>query len=165
MTPPRPRARPSSSMFCAEFPFQDVAEIHCHSRAGPYTAANATHAMKPYAFALLGAVAGGVIGYFGFLWIAGQGFYALVLPGGLLGVGASLAQNRSTAVCVICGLLALALGFVAEWRFAPFIKDVSFSYFLTHVHQLRPITLIMIAAGAVIGFWAPFSRRQLLAGA
>jgi hypothetical protein len=30
----------------------------------------------------------------------------------------------------------------------------------THIHQLKPITLIMIAAGAFIGFWAPFSRRQ-----
>ena len=116
--------------------------------------------MKHWIFALLGAVAGGMVGYFGFLWIAHQGFYALVLPGGLLGVGASLAQRRSTAVCVVCGLLALALGFLAEWQFAPFVRDGSLGYFLTHIHQLRPITLIMIAAGAFIGFWAPFSRRQ-----
>ncbi len=118
--------------------------------------------MKDTAFVLLGAVLGGVVGYFGFLWIASQGFYALVLPGGLLGFGASLAPNRSTALCVICGVLALALGFFAEWRFAPFIKDGSLSYFLSHAHQLRPVTLIMIAAGAAIGFWAPFSRRRMV---
>ena len=110
---------------------------------------------------LVGAIAGGLIGYFGFLWIARQGFYALVLPGGLVGLGASMAQNRSTALCVVCGVLALALGFLAEWQFAPFITDASLGYFLAHLHQLRPITLLMIAGGAFIGFWAPFSRRQL----
>jgi len=121
--------------------------------------------MKDGAFVLLGAIAGGVLGYFGFQWIAGQGLYALVLPGGLLGLGASFPRNRSTLICVVCGVLALALGLVAEWRFAPFIKDGSLGYFLTHAHQLRPITLIMIVAGAVIGFWAPYSRRQPLPAA
>ena len=118
--------------------------------------------MKHWIFVLLGAVAGGLVGYFGFLWIARQGFYALVLPGGLLGVGASLVQTRSTSICVLCGLLALALGLLAEWQFAPFIRDGSLGYFLAHIHQLKPITLVMIAAGACIGFWAPFSRRQRL---
>ena len=40
-------------------------------------------------------------------------------------------------------------------------RDGSLGYFVTHIHQLKPITLIMIAAGAFIGFWAPSSRRQL----
>ena len=40
-------------------------------------------------------------------------------------------------------------------------RDGSLGYFVTHIHQLKPITLIMIAAAAFIGFWAPFSRRQL----
>jgi hypothetical protein len=117
--------------------------------------------MKRNILVSVGALAGGLVGYFGFLWIARQGLYALVLPGGLLGVGASLFPNRSTGLCIGCGLLALALGVLAEWQFAPFIKDGGLGYFVTHVHQLKPITLIMIAAGAFIGFWAPFSRRQL----
>jgi hypothetical protein len=116
--------------------------------------------MKNNALVLLGAIAGGLLGYFCFFWIAHQGFYALVLPGGLLGLGASFFPHRSQAVCAVCGLLALALGFLAEWQLAPFIKDRSLSYFLTHAYQLKPITLIMIAAGAFIGFWAPFSRRK-----
>ncbi len=58
-------------------------------------------------------------------------------------------------------VLALALGVLAEWQFAPFIRDGSLGYFVTHFYQLKPITLIMIAAGAFIGFWAPFRRRQL----
>ena len=117
--------------------------------------------MKRGVLVLIGAVAGGLAGYFGFLWIARQGFYALVLPGGLVGVGASLFANGSTALCIVCGLLALALGVLAEWQFAPFIRDGSLGYFVSHLHHLKPITLIMIAAGAFIGFWAPFSRRQL----
>ena len=118
--------------------------------------------MKQQALVLLGAIVGGLVGYFGFLWIAKQGLYALVLPGGLLGVGASLSQNKSIAICIVCGVCALALGLFAEWKFAPFIKDGSLAYFLAHVHQLRPISMIMIAVGGVIGFWAPFSRRQQL---
>src|SRR6266436_4312250 len=100
--------------------------------------------MKQSILLLIGAVAGGLVGYVGFLWIARQGLYALVLPGGLLGFGASSSPNRSTAICIVCGMLALALGLLAEWRFAPFIKDGALVYFLTHVHQLKPITLIMI---------------------
>jgi hypothetical protein len=117
--------------------------------------------MKCWMLVLAGAMAGGLGGYFAFFWIAHQGLYALVLPGGLAGIGASLFKNRSTGVCVICGLLALALGLLSEWRFAPFVKDGSLGYFLSHVHQLKPITLIMITAGTVIGFWLPFNRRQL----
>jgi len=108
---------------------------------------------------LLGAVAGGLGGYWGFLWIARQGFYALVLPGALVGIGASFFPTRSTPLCLACGFLALVLGVLAEWKLAPFIKDGSLGYFVAHLHQLQPITLIMIAAGALIGFWVPFSRR------
>src|SRR6266404_2746198 len=102
---------------------------------------------------------GGLVGYFAFFWIARQGFYGLILPGCLLGVGASMFPNRSAAVCVASGLLALALGLFTEWRFAPFVKDSGLLFFLSHMHQLRPITLIMIGAGAFIGFYAPFRRR------
>ena len=116
--------------------------------------------MKQWILVLVGAIAGGLVGLFGFLWIARQGFYMLALPGGLLGVGASLFPNRSTIICVVCGLAGLAVGLLAEWQYAPFIKDGSLGYFLTHVHQLRPITLVMLIAGAVIGFWVPFSRRK-----
>ncbi len=117
--------------------------------------------MKQNLLVVLGGIVGGLVGYLGFLWIARQGFYALMLPGGLLGVGASLFPNRSMTLCVACGVSALVLGLLAEWQFAPFVHDGSMGYFVTHIHQLRPITLIMIAAGAFIGFWAPFSRRQL----
>ena len=109
-------------------------------------------------FALLGAAVGGFVGYLGFFWCARQGFYALVLPGGLLGLGAGLSRNPPSAVAFLCGLSALTLGFFTEWRFAPFVTDPSFAYFLSHFHQLKPVTLILIALGGLIGFWVPFRR-------
>jgi hypothetical protein len=118
--------------------------------------------MKNIILPLIGAVVGGIIGYFGFRWIAQHGFYALVLPGGLVGIGAGFFQNKSIPVCVACGLLALAVGIFSEWQFAPFIHDASFGYFVTHLHQLSPVTLFMIAVGTIIGFWAPFSRVRAL---
>jgi hypothetical protein len=107
----------------------------------------------------VGAAAGAALGYFAFFWIAHQGFYALVLPGALLGLGACLARSRSVAVSIACGVAAVALGLFAEWRFEPFIKDAGLGYFLTHLHQLKGLTLISIAAGGVIAFWVPFRSQ------
>jgi hypothetical protein len=110
---------------------------------------------------ILGAVAGGVLGYFAFLWIARQGFYALMLPGGLAGLGGGLlARDRSPLRATICGVFALALGVFTEWRFAPFIKDSSFACFLAHFYELRPITLLMIAVGGAFGYWLALGRES-----
>jgi len=116
--------------------------------------------LKQDCLVLLGAVLGGLLGYVGFFWVVQQGFYGLILPGGLLGIGAGMFKSRSRYVSVVCGLLAFALGFFTEWRFAPFVADDSLGYFVAHMHQLKPITLIMIGAGALIGFWVPFRRSQ-----
>ena len=47
----------------------------------------------------------------------------------------------------LCALAGLALGLYTEWRFAPFKDDASFPYFLTHVHRLKPFTLLLLALG------------------
>jgi hypothetical protein len=109
---------------------------------------------------LIGAAVGGALGYVAFFWIARQGFYGLVLPGGALGLVAGIFKPRSEVIPFVCGVSALALGLFAEWRLAPFIADAGFGYFLSHVHQLEPITMILIAAGAVIGFWVPLRRSR-----
>jgi hypothetical protein len=103
---------------------------------------------------LIGTALGGVLGCFGFLWIAKQGFYALALPGALMGLGCGLlVRRRSMALAVACGVLAVSVGVYCEWRFAPFIKDASLGFFLKHVFELRPITQIMIVLGGVFAFW------------
>ncbi len=106
------------------------------------------------ALGLAGAATGGVLGYLAFGWLAGQGFYALALPGVMLGLGAGvMPRRRSMALAVTCGVLALALGIFAEWKHFPFVKDGSLNYFVTHLFDLRPFTLIMIALGCFGGFW------------
>jgi F0F1-type ATP synthase assembly protein I len=118
---------------------------------------NSNHSGVNLARGIAGASLGGLIGWFAFFWIARQGFYMLVLPGGLLGVGAGLLMKRGSVLFAIaCGVVALALGTLAEWRLAPFRAEASLGYFLSHLHQLRPLTLIMIALGGFIGFWAAF---------
>jgi len=109
--------------------------------------------MKQTLLVVAGAIVGGVLGYFAFFWIVKQGFYALILPGGLLGFGASFGKPRSIWPAAACGAAALMLGIYTEWRFQ---KDDALSDFLLHLADLKPITLLMIAAGAALGFWIPF---------
>jgi hypothetical protein len=132
----------------------------CHADSANHEILSGDDTMKSNLLALTAAVIGGIVGCLAFLWITKQGFYALVLPGGLVGIAASQFKSRSVVVCGLCGLLALAFGLYAEWKFAPFLKDAGLGYFLTHVYLLRPITLIMIGVGVVLGFWLPFRHRN-----
>ena len=104
--------------------------------------------------------AGGVLGYLGFVWLIGQGFYALVLPGGLVGLVGGIPRSQSLVGPLLCGMVAIVAGLVAEYRFGPFLADPSFGYFLSHALELRPVTLLLIGIGGVIGFWVPFRRRE-----
>jgi hypothetical protein len=94
------------------------------------------------------------------MWVAHQGLYGPAIPGGLLGLGAGIFKTRSKAIPIVCGLAALGLSLFTEWHFEPFVADGSLGYFLSHVHQLQPITLLMIAVGTWIGLWIPFRRGQ-----
>jgi hypothetical protein len=99
------------------------------------------------------------VGYFSFFWISGQGFYALALPAAFVGLGAGLcARHRSSLLAIICSVAGLALGLFTEWRFAPFVADNSLSYFLGHLHLLRPLTWIMLALGAFLSYRLALGR-------
>ena len=103
---------------------------------------------------LLGAAAGGLLGWWLFFLIARQGFYAVALPGALLGLGCGwLSRRKSTVLGVVCAAAGLVLGVLAEWRFAPFLKDRSLSFFLAHLHKLSWVTQVLILAGAALAFW------------
>jgi hypothetical protein len=116
---------------------------------------------KNAAAGLLGALAGGGLGYFGFVWGCRQGLYAMVLPGALLGLGGGLwVRDRSILRAALCGMAALALSLFAEWRLFPFVHDQSLAYFLAHLHQLRGLTMIMVAAGSAAAFWLSLGKNK-----
>src|SRR4030095_15753687 len=122
---------------------------------------NESNQSKAITFGLLGAIAGGCLGYFAFFWIARQGFYALVLPPALMGLAAGIcARQRSNFLAVICGVAGLALGLFAEWRYAPFAADNSFSYFISHIYALKPITLVILALGTFFGYRLALGRDR-----
>jgi hypothetical protein len=103
---------------------------------------------------IIGAVIGGALGYYIFMWIVDQGFYGLMIPGALLGMGCSLlSQHRSHFRGVICAAAACLLGLYSEWKFAPFLADKSLGYFIRHAGELKPITEGMIVLGAFFAYW------------
>ena len=83
---------------------------------------------------LIGAAAGGVLGYYTFRWIFDHGFYGMMIPGAFVGLGCGLlAQHPSQVRGALCGLAALCLGLYTEWTFFPFAKDQSLTFFLKNV--------------------------------
>lgn len=113
------------------------------------------------AFVFLGAAVGGAVGFFLFGWLVGQGFYAPAIPGVMLGLGGGLlAKERSLPVALVCGGAALLLCVFAEWRHFPFTHDSSLGYFLTHLGNLRQLTLTMFLIGGGAGFWFAWRGRM-----
>ncbi len=107
-----------------------------------------------------GAVVGGFVGYWLFFVIAKQGFYALALPGVLIGLGCgALSGRKSNCLGIVCGILGLAAGILTEWRSAPFIADKSLSYFLTHLGELTGVRQVLIFLGAVCAFYFGRGRK------
>jgi hypothetical protein len=103
---------------------------------------------------------GGTLGYFGFRWLLSQGFYGIVLPGTLLGIGCgALSGRRSMGLGAVCAVAGLALGIFIEWSFFPFIRDRSLSFFLLNLHRLRALTLFLIALGGFFAFWFDIGRE------
>ncbi len=103
---------------------------------------------------LLGAIGGGVLGYYTFQWIVHQGFYGLMIPGALLGLGCGmLSHHPSPLRGVACAAAAIMLALYAEWTAFPFKADPSFGFLVMHAHELKPITQLMIVLGAVFAYW------------
>ncbi|AMV38080.1 hypothetical protein [Planctomyces sp. SH-PL62] len=104
--------------------------------------------------AALGALLGAALGYYTFQWLYHRGFYGMMIPGALLGLGCSLASRRpSHARGVACAAAAFALALFVEWKFFPFRDDPSFRHFLTRLPDLKGVTILMIAAGAGFAYW------------
>ena len=108
---------------------------------------------------VVGAVVGGVVGYYVCDWMLNYAFYGLILPGTLVGVGFGLVSRQKCFVCgIACGVAGVAMGIFTEWRLFPFIQDDSLAFFVTHLHQLRPVTLLLIGLGGLFSFWFGIGR-------
>ena len=111
---------------------------------------------RSWLLALAGAVVGGAIGSWLFLWLVTQGLYGLALPGALLGLGCGYGvPRRSLAAGALCGFAALILGVYCEWRFA---GDPSFGHFVRHIADTAIATKLMIVLGAGFAFWFGLGR-------
>ena len=109
---------------------------------------------------LLGGAVGGFLGYLGFVWLLKQGYYAVALPGVLLGIFAGLlAPRRSWPLALLCGVLALGLGLFAEWQNHPFTADPGLDYFLQHLGDLKTLTHVMLGVGTLAGFWFALGKK------
>ena len=116
-------------------------------------AMSASVSPAPLALGFIGAAVGAALGYAAFFWAARQGFYAIVLPPALLGLGAGLgARRRSRFIACVAAVAGLALGLFVEWKFSPFVVDQSLAYFVTHLHTLRPLTILMIVLGGILSY-------------
>jgi hypothetical protein len=101
-----------------------------------------------------GAIAGGVAGYFLFVLLLRNGLYSSMIPGALMGLGAGLAaRGRSPVLGILCAVVAIPLAIVGEWSVMPFRDDKSLAFFVTHVHELPPLHLVMMALGAAAAWW------------
>ncbi|MEX2141737.1 MAG: hypothetical protein WD894_20900 [Pirellulales bacterium] len=110
---------------------------------------------------MAGAVIGAVLGWFAVGWLFDQGFYGLALPGALVGLACgAISGGVSRANAILCAALAAVLGIVLEWWHFPFVADQSFSFFVTHLQELRGITWLMLVLGAVFAFWFGRGRSR-----
>lgn len=101
-----------------------------------------------------GAIFGAYLGYLAFWWLASQGFYGMMIIGAAAGLLSGLAaRGKSTTLGILCVIIALAASIFAEWKVFPFIKDKSLQFFLTHLHQVMPVHLLMIGLGAAAAYW------------
>jgi hypothetical protein len=101
---------------------------------------------------LVGAVVGGVLGFYTFQWLLGQGFYGLIIPGAFLGLGCSLlARHPSVVRGVFCGIGAFALSQFTDWYFT--VTNDSFLDFIRNGKTLTPVTMLMSAVATLVAFW------------
>ena len=109
---------------------------------------------KSWGLGIVGAAIGGAVGWFIFSLLFNEGFYALALPGAMLGYGfGMLSRMRSVAGGVVCAVAAAVLMFMCEWHHRAWTADESLGYFIRNVHELSTATFLMFFLGVAMAFW------------
>jgi hypothetical protein len=114
----------------------------------------------PIVRGVVGAIVGGVLGSVLFYFALRRGLYAIVLPGALAGIfcGGFLGR-RSVPMGIACGLFSAAITLGLEWKYFPFIKDESLSFFLANLFSKPAYKLVLIALGIGMGGWFGMGRN------
>ena len=124
------------------------------------TEKNVKQPVYSVALGAVGAIAGACMGILLFSVILRQGFYAIALPGALIGLGCGrLSGRKSLVLGAACAALALVVGLLTEWYFLPFAKDKSLLFFMSHLHERPGMTLVLILLGASFAFWFGMGRE------
>lgn len=117
-----------------------------------------------YLRGLIGAVIGGVAGFFFCWWLYKQGLYALAIPGAFLGLGCgTLSRVKSWPLCIFCAITGFALSVFMEWYIRPFNDDNSLSYFLKNLNNLdSQATWLFIVLGTGFAAWFGLGRSRMM---
>jgi len=118
------------------------------------------HSVVQGALSLIGAVAGGILGYFIFIWLTrNYGALGFAIPGVAASIGgASAGRCPSIFIAIACGIIGLLAGLFSAWKVVARVGDGSFSDFVLQAHQLSTLPLVLIVLGGLIAFWFPFRR-------
>jgi hypothetical protein len=109
----------------------------------------------------LGAVIGGSAGVVAYSFTLQNGIHLLAVVGAGLALGAGwLARRRSIAWGAIVAFSAVLLSILVEWLFRPFVVDPSFSYFIGHLPNLPPNSVISLFVVAGLGVYFGRGRNQ-----
>ena len=110
---------------------------------------------------LLAGVAGGVAGYLLVAVLMNQGFWMPILPGAFAGLACGQCSPvRSKVRGALIAAITLGLVIYAQWKlFVPgFEFDGSLRDYTLHLHQLPPLTLIIMAVNVASAYW--WGREQ-----
>jgi hypothetical protein len=106
---------------------------------------------------LIGSVVGGFLGYVLVVALWKQGFYTVVLPGALAGLGCGLCSwTNSTIRGILCALEAAAFGLVTEWLVMYGPHEPSLENFIGFINQFNRepwVTDLMLGLGVFLAFW------------
>lgn len=107
--------------------------------------------IKNFALGILGGIAGGIAGGFICKFIAGQGFYAGMIPGAMVGLGFAFAARKGHLLFgVASGILGLVTGLVTEWQV--FHSDQTFFESIVQLKKEGIVTWVMLGVGTLLAF-------------
>lgn len=99
-----------------------------------------------------GAIVGAAVGYVLFRVLYRNGLYGIMLPGVLLGTGAGwAARTRSQTLGILCAVLAVGATLFTEWH-VRFSQNNTFVSFLSNLHTLGTVPLVMMAFGVAAAY-------------